>query len=217
MSSQETEVEDVLSSIKRLVTHRANSPVEKRQNSGSMEKLLLTPSLRVVDGEALSEQVVEFQPITQPPITDIADAPDTSLEDRIAELEAAVGAETGDWEPDGSELTDLETPDRFPFDPGVDLQAHKVRDADSDVIVPAIMGTEMARGGASPEAELSADIRDRFDLAEDAVIDEEMLRDMVAEIVREELQGSLGERITRNVRKLVRREIHRAIMTRDFG
>jgi hypothetical protein len=47
-------------------------------------------------------------------------------------------------------------------------------------------------------------------------IDEELLRDMVAEIVREELQGALGERITRNVRKLVRREIMRALSIREF-
>jgi hypothetical protein len=51
---------------------------------------------------------------------------------------------------------------------------------------------------------------------DDTVIDEETLRDMVAEIVRDELQGALGERITRNVRKLVRREIMRAISIRDF-
>ncbi|MCR8549895.1 hypothetical protein M4578_18870 [Salipiger sp. P9] len=47
-------------------------------------------------------------------------------------------------------------------------------------------------------------------------IDEDILRDMVAEIVRQELQGSLGERITRNVRKLVRREIHRMIVSQDL-
>lgn len=51
---------------------------------------------------------------------------------------------------------------------------------------------------------------------DDAVIDEEMLRDLVAEIVREELTGAVGERITRNVRKLVRREIHRAMLSREF-
>lgn len=51
---------------------------------------------------------------------------------------------------------------------------------------------------------------------EDDVIDEDALRDLVAEIVREELTGELGERITRNVRKLVRREIHRALVTREF-
>lgn len=43
------------------------------------------------------------------------------------------------------------------------------------------------------------------------IFDEDMLRDMVKDIIRQELQGVLGERITRNVRKLVRREIQRAI------
>lgn len=57
---------------------------------------------------------------------------------------------------------------------------------------------------------------DRLSDLDEAVIDEETLRDLVAEIVRQELTGTLGERITRNVRKLVRREIHRAMLTRDF-
>ncbi|MEZ5675553.1 hypothetical protein SAMN06265173_1256 [Thalassovita litoralis] len=51
---------------------------------------------------------------------------------------------------------------------------------------------------------------------QDVVVDEDMLRALVAEIVREELQGKLGERITRNVRKLVRREILRALASQDM-
>lgn len=47
-------------------------------------------------------------------------------------------------------------------------------------------------------------------------IDAEALRPIVAQLIREELQGDLGERITRNVRKLVRREILRAINAREF-
>lgn len=47
-------------------------------------------------------------------------------------------------------------------------------------------------------------------------ISEEALRDLVADMIREELQGALGERITRNVRKLVRREIQRALVSREF-
>ncbi len=46
--------------------------------------------------------------------------------------------------------------------------------------------------------------------------DEADLRELVAELLQQELQGPLGERITRNVRKLVRREIHRALAARDF-
>jgi hypothetical protein len=47
-------------------------------------------------------------------------------------------------------------------------------------------------------------------------IDEDMLREMVSAIVRQELQGALGERITRNVRKLVRREIHRMLIAQEM-
>ncbi|TMV09613.1 hypothetical protein FGK63_00660 [Ruegeria sediminis] len=51
---------------------------------------------------------------------------------------------------------------------------------------------------------------------DETALDEEALRILVADIVREELQGALGERITRNVRKLVRREILNALATRDL-
>ena len=46
-------------------------------------------------------------------------------------------------------------------------------------------------------------------------LDEEALRSLIADVVREELQGALGERFTRNVRKLVRREIQRALTAQD--
>ncbi|MBA4325739.1 MAG: hypothetical protein C0426_12070, partial [Rhodobacter sp.] len=49
-----------------------------------------------------------------------------------------------------------------------------------------------------------------------AVLDEAALQDIVRQMIREELQGDLGERITRNVRKLVRAEINRALMARDL-
>ena len=41
--------------------------------------------------------------------------------------------------------------------------------------------------------------------------DEIALRRLVSEMIRDELQGELGERITRNVRKLIQREIKRAL------
>ncbi|MFV1594857.1 hypothetical protein VWZ88_20075 [Phaeobacter sp. JH20_36] len=52
--------------------------------------------------------------------------------------------------------------------------------------------------------------------ADEGILDEQALRELVSEIVREELQGALGERITRNVRKLVRREIHRALSAQNL-
>lgn len=53
-------------------------------------------------------------------------------------------------------------------------------------------------------------------VVEAAGIDKEALRELVAEIVRQELQGSLGERITLNVRKLVRRELQRALAAEEL-
>jgi hypothetical protein len=39
------------------------------------------------------------------------------------------------------------------------------------------------------------------------ILDEETLRGLINQIVREELQGELGDRIGRNLRKMIRREI----------
>jgi len=50
----------------------------------------------------------------------------------------------------------------------------------------------------------------------DSFVDEEALRELVAEVVREELQGEMGVRITRNIRKLVRREIRLALAAQDL-
>jgi hypothetical protein len=52
--------------------------------------------------------------------------------------------------------------------------------------------------------------------ADEMTYDEQILRDLVRDLIREELQGALGERITRNVRKLVRAEIARAIASQEL-
>jgi hypothetical protein len=44
-----------------------------------------------------------------------------------------------------------------------------------------------------------------------AGIDAEALQRMVAQAIAQELQGELGERITRNLRKLVQSEVERAL------
>lgn len=49
-----------------------------------------------------------------------------------------------------------------------------------------------------------------------AGVSEDALRKLVADVVRQELQGELGERVTRNIRKLVRRELHRALTAQDM-
>ena len=68
---------------------------------------------------------------------------------------------------------------------------------------------------ASVEEAIAPELED-FDQDDTVMLDEAMLRELVSDIVRQELQGALGERITRNVRKLVRREIHRALAAHDL-
>ncbi len=73
----------------------------------------------------------------------------------------------------------------------------------------ACQDDEAATGTADSVAEATSDVP-----LDTSILEEEVLRRIVAEAVREELQGALGERITRNVRKLVRREI-RLVLAAD--
>lgn len=49
-----------------------------------------------------------------------------------------------------------------------------------------------------------------------ATLDEAALQDVLRALIREELQGALGERITQSVRKLVRAEVNRALTARSL-
>ena len=214
-NKQRSDVDAVLSSVRRIVT-RQLPPDEMipqdwdsetaTQDDAESDKLLLTPALRVED-----KSPVPIRPMPS----------QTPLEQRIAELERAVGAVSDDWEPDGSEPVDTETPRRLVLS----LPANKrmpVEDAE-----PVFRAAERVDLLAEPAPDHLPDVADDDESDDDALIpheaaggeliDEDKLRELVSDIVRAELQGELGERITRNIRKLVRREIHRAIMTRDFG
>ena len=129
------------------------------------------------------------------------------------------------WEPDGDE--------EDAFAEGGEAPALDWRDVD-EAEAYEVEAYEAHSPDARPAQDTGPDDRDRglggadfqagttmaednaFAIEDEAVLDEEALRDLVAEIVREELMGTLGERITRNVRKLVRREIHRALNAQDF-
>ncbi len=79
---------------------------------------------------------------------------------------------------------------------------------------------ETPQAATDPSAEIYVDAQpdpsEQLSIDDGDILDEAALRELVAELVREELQGGLGERITRNVRKLVRREIHRALAAQDL-
>ena len=172
--------------------------------------------------------------------------PDRSaLEATIAELEASVGAD-GDFEPDhGSEEIDAVVwPRRVARVQAEATDAEELQDDTADDVDDEDTGVaevafqhhvddaEEIADSDSEETDLApdrdatkdraADTTDRDDealnayLDDEGMMDEDMLRDLVTDIVRQELQGTMGERITRNVRKLVRREIHRILSSQDF-
>lgn len=217
------EIEDVLSSIRRLVADDAPAPMEPPAvpKAEGADKLVLTPALRIQPQERKVEEAAE--PETAP--TDNWE--EVTLEDRIAELEAAVASSDEEYEPDGSEVE--------PSAPAMDLSAFE---DDTFELSPehAVAPEPEAEAVEEPEVAETEAVEDTVEEADEApaeatsetaeenvfeddlseVFDEEMLRDLVSEFVRKELQGELGERITRNVRKLVRREINRALAARDF-
>ncbi|MDW3183811.1 hypothetical protein [Roseobacter sp.] len=127
-----------------------------------------------------------------------------ALTAKIAELETAIAKTSDQWEPDGISKDDYAGTESagmaWPETADLDATGAPVRDEH-----------ETDAADAAP-----AEIQDEKGPGDDQVLDEEALRELVADIVRSELQGPLGERITRNVRKLVRREIHRALAARDL-
>ena len=131
----------------------------------------------------------------------------TDLESKIAELEAAVGESDDDWETEE------------PADESVTLSqewedVETLSDLDVQPLTLETTSTDEASAQSAAVDEDEPDLAAIF--GDDSVIDEDMLRDMVSDIVRQELQGVLGEGITRNVRKLVRREIQRVLASQEF-
>ena len=162
--------EDVLSSIRRLVSGEpGEAPTAARAPDGA-GRLLLTPAQRV-DAPAGQEA-------TRPTETGAPYGPPRRVDTD------ALDWQDSDKAPDDAQAVD-------DIGPRSDRGALALRDRDRDDQAP-----------------------DRLD--ETARPDDAALRDLVAEIVREELAGDLGDRVTRNVRKLVRREIHRVLSGRKL-
>lgn len=184
-----------------------------------------------IDQQAPSEAIIASQ------------SRQNSLATTIAELEAAISDQGNYFEPDGSEEVgsipeneplqwqdaDAEAP--LIFNPTPEEPTKEVIELDNSA--PQDVDPAFVRRHAAPSSESSmnepepnfaesdpVDLQAALDQkelsADDLALDEDALRDLVSEIVRQELQGALGERITRNVRKLVRREIHRIISSQEF-
>lgn len=210
----------------------ANPGVDQRAADAVSVDLTLDmgePSAALViaetDSDVIESAFAQSVPEPENPFAEEARQDPLSLSAKIAALEAAVGKRQDDWEPDGVAEAEPYSGTQAPalaWDDNTEAEASTVEDN-----AGTLPGTQGVQAEATvttlrtevpvPETALEAEGDAAADLLEDAaLLDEDALRDMVAEIVREELQGALGERITRNVRKLVRREIQRALTAHDL-
>jgi hypothetical protein len=238
------EIEDVLSSIRRLVSEdlrpgtrpaEAKKPVEAKKPD---DKLLLTPAFRVVPA------LVAVEPAEPSPRPVQIPRLHLGVEKSFATLERAVEDQDAEWE--------SEVGDPAPLVVAMDWSevARTPVQAAKPVYAPPVFATEPqpTPSWAQEDAEMSVELEEVLDHpidepdsiwadqaeaevlaelraeevdgfppdAESVTFDEEVLRNLVRDMIREELQGDLGERITRNVRKLVRAEIARALATQDL-
>ncbi|MBD3785585.1 MAG: hypothetical protein IE922_01260 [Sphingomonadales bacterium] len=145
-------------------------------------------------------------------------------------------AETADWAVEGEdedlpeidgevELPDLETDlmDAATQEAAAELRRAHLSDAMAERPDPEVLRSsydslrdDYAAGGYGPADIGAEDGWGSGEAGYGAIVDEEALQALVADLIRRELRGALGERITQNVRKLVRREIQRALMNRDY-
>jgi hypothetical protein len=214
-SATNARVEGVLTSIRDIVGARSPEPPaaganfdgRDRQVNGlhagvppSADLLVLTQNYRVSEPELLTltpeQQVVsDGTGDSGPSAPKSAHQSSREVEDliaKIAALETAIADTVDQWEPDDT--------GRGPY---------------AGTASP-VMAWPAPETRATPRPEVAAPAEsDRADPAEDVaeeqVVDEAVLRALVAEIVREELQGELGQRLSRNVRKVIRQEVQRAL------
>ncbi len=146
------------------------------------------------------------------------DASVLPLTAKIAALEAAVGKITESWEPDGDEAVELAATrmTTMAWEDDVELDAKGAPFTEDEPITPSQEAPQYDDFARDEAAEAKKPSLAAGFGGDDQLMDEETLRELVSEIVRAELQGALGERITRNVRKLVRREIHRALTAHEM-
>jgi cell pole-organizing protein PopZ len=220
------EIEDVLSSVRRLVSQESHRPAPSEPPA----RLILTEAHRVQPDAPTPVDKVAVAAPPAPPAEGVAgEAPQTprkQLEETIAELEAAVSAMGEAWE---SETGDPGPTLERPATEAANVTAFARRPAPAEAKEPALPEAPPPAAAApetseateaAPTAAPKAFVDTISEGAEaeglEAVLDEEMLRQLVAYLVREELQGQLGERVTFQVRKLVRSEIAKVLDERGL-
>ena len=164
---------------------------------------------------AVTSQPDEWEPdgseVTPTQVTGLA-AAFAAMDDENQSDDGYVDDEDGDF---GNEVV-IEDAEFVPADPIVTLHPDRAEptfrhtpadDPDTDY------GDDLRDNGDEDGMPIPDDLDETLAayIAGGSRLEQEEIRQMVVEVVRQELQGELGERITRNIRKLVRKEISRAM------
>ena len=209
--------------------HRIDTdPLPATELDMAEDVAVVAPNEPVELGETLHD---DLHVSSEPDHDEEALSKDVGLDDlmplsaKIAALETAIGEKQDQWEPDGATGDDYAgTPVRTLHwrDQEAEAPDSDVSNKQSEATVQEISKVDEQR--FDTDGDQDSDLQDNdlqgndLDIlvGDDSIMDEESLRELVAEIVHKELQGALGERITRKVRKLVRHEIHRALTTQQL-
>ena len=201
-SGGKIDVEDVLLSIRQLVSEESrvdsNTARTRRDpqntdinmpeegNAGERDRLVLTSSTSVTESDKLAKVAADLE-------RRMADIESFVMSDLIKNAQVPF-AQTGSSQRTSNTQKD-ETAER-----------RDIPDTNSDPETP--LTSPKPKSGASAGAAMFLEPIGQSDT--------ESLRETILGIVRSELQGELGDRVTRNVRKLVHREIKRALTSRNF-
>ncbi|WP_133122530.1 hypothetical protein [Yoonia maricola] len=223
------DIDDLVSSVRDFVSHKEPSRTRSRI---LLDRLILTPEQRVHDDEIATAPVntgiaYTAPARTAPNLPPVKRFDKSGLEATIAELEAAVTTQFDDWEADEGESFGKAAWAESAFPTSVNDSAREAVKAVQMVDTATLHDADAPQSSDTQETAepaLDAAIENLSDADQGALaasvmsgFDEEALRALVVEIVHDELGGELGERITRNVRKMVRREINRVLTSREMG
>lgn len=238
------EIEDVLSSIRKLVSEdlrpQPRAQVSPRVVPPEADKLILTPALRVVEGNAEAEATLAASdtPGAEPTRRLRLDTVVSSFAAQVSPPAEGWEAETGDATVTRLVRTPPHVVDRappieaFPDAAAEDDTGEAVTEAEIVNAAPTgglHFAWQARRAGlgddddGEPMAQQTlpeAEVRQGTEDAPEAPmpdIDADVLAELVRDILRDELQGALGLRMTRNIRKLVRAEVARILATKDLA
>lgn len=241
------EIEDVLSSIRRLVSD-GNRPVFRaapRPFAREAEKLILTPALRVPSDDSdaptdrpasvtrfvLTQQVQIDAPPERPPLGTVVTTIAAAVVPQVEGWESETGDPVGPFSPplaaDGW-IDDLAAHRAFAPDPVAEAAPEPLALQDSSPEAQVWQdddeddGWDVDEGAAAPHmADMAPHLQTGAAAAADTLVDELLpvvdaaaLTELIREVLREELRGPFGARITANLRKMVRAEVVRAMTLR---